>query len=97
MSDAPPKSAVELAMEKLKRQDTESGIEPRVLTADEKTVIAEARRDYKAKVAECRILYDSSRAAAVDPEVLHELESNYQRDLSRLANARDKKIGEITK
>ena len=96
MSDAPPKSAVELAMEKLKRQDAETGVEARVLSDDQKAAIADARRDYEAKVAECRILSDASRATAVDPEALRELEENYQRDLSRIASARDKKIREIT-
>ncbi len=96
MSDAPPKSAVELAMEKLKQQDAEAGVEVRVLTDVQKAAIADARRDYEARVAECRILYESSRLTAGDPEAQRELEANYQRDLARLANARDKKIRETT-
>ena len=96
MSDTPPKTAVELAMEKLQRQDAESGVEARVLTDDQKSAISDARRDYEAKVAECRILYDSSRLAAADPESQRELAEHFQRDLARLASARDKKIREAS-
>ena len=96
MSDAPPKSAIELMMEKLKQKDAEAGVEVRVLTDGQKDAIADARRDYKAKVAECRILHDSARTTAVAPEALRELEENYQRDLSRLATLRDKRIRGIT-
>ena len=51
MSDTGPKSAVELAMERLRRQDAEAGDEAasRPLTDDEKAAIAAARRDYEAK------------------------------------------------
>ncbi len=96
MSDTSPKSAVELAMEKLKRLDAEGGVEARVLTDDQKAAIADARRDYEAGTAECRILYESSRLAATDPKSQEELEPNYRRDLARLVNTRDKKIREIT-
>ena len=96
MSDAPPKSAVELALEKLRRQDEEAGVTSRTLSADQKAAIAAARRVYEAKAAECRILYDAACAGAKDPEALRELAQNHQRDLARLAGDRDRKIQAIT-
>jgi len=97
MSDAPPKSAIELAMEKLARQDAEAGTESRALTAAQKEAIADARRNYEARAAECRILHDSTVAAAWEPEARSEVEANYRRDLARLAGDRDRKIGKILK
>ena len=57
MTDSGPKSAYELAMERLRQKDKEGGIVERSLTAEQKTAIAEARRVYEAKVAEREILH----------------------------------------
>ena len=97
MPDAPPKSAIELAMAKLARQDAESGVEAQTLTAEQKAALAEARRDYEAKAAECRILHSSHMATALDPEARAELEANVRRDLARFATDRDRKIQRILK
>ena len=97
MSDALPKSAIELAMEKLAKQDAETGTESRSLTAPQKDAIAEARRDHEARTAECRILHDSTLATVLQPEARSELEANYRRDLARLVSERDRKIGRILK
>ena len=95
MSNESPKTAVELAMEKLARQDESEGTESRSLTEDQKTAIAEARRDCEARTAECHILHEASGPSTLEPEARRELESNYQRDLARLVNDRDRKIQEI--
>ena len=95
MSNAPPKSALELAMEKLAKQDAEAGTESRVLTPEQKEAIAAARQDYEARTAECRILYDSNTAAVFEAEARSELDANYRRDLARLAADRDRKIDNI--
>ncbi len=95
MSDAPPKSAIELAMEKLAKQDAEAGTESRALTPEQKEAIAGARQDYEARTAECRILYDSTVATVSGLEARSEIEANYRRDLARLAGDRDRKIEKI--
>ena len=92
MSDAPPKSAVELAMERLRQKDAEAGIETTPLTDAQKEAVADARRTYDAKVAECRILHDSALLTTMDPEERRELDANYRRDLARFATDRDRKV-----
>ena len=96
MPEGPPKSAIEIAMAKLAQQDAESGVERRSLSATQKDAIAVARRDYEAKVAECRILHESRRLAELDPAARETLEEEYRRDLARLASFRDKKIAAAT-
>ena len=95
MSSDAPKTAVELAMEKLAKQDESEGIESRSLTEDQKYAIAEARRDCEARTAECRILHEASSLSPLEPDARRELESNYQRDLARLVNDRDRKVQKI--
>ncbi len=96
MPDGPPKSALEIAMAKLAQQDAESGVDRRSLSATQKDAIAVVRRDYDAKVAECRILHESRRLAEPDPTVRETLEEQYRRDLARLSSFRDKKIAAAT-
>jgi len=84
--DEPPKSAFELAMERLRAQDRAQGVDPgRPLTARQKAEIAELRAGAKAKLAELEILYRRDRAAAAgDPDKLRELEERYLIDRSRV-------------
>ena len=91
------KSAVELAIEKLDKQDAEAGVKSRSLTNTQKEALAEARRIFEARTAECRILHEAAVSTALDPSIRIELEANYQRDLSRLASDRDRKISESLK
>ena len=95
MSKDAPKSAVELVMERLKRQDAGADVEATTLTDGQKEAIAAARRDYEAKVAEAEILFHSKLAGTVDPEARQELEANHRRDLGQSASARDRKIAAI--
>ena len=95
MTGGAPKSAFELAMEKLKRQDEAAGVAPVALTAAQREAITEARRVYEARTAECRILFQSALATAVEPAAREELEANYRRDLARLATDRDKQIARV--
>lgn len=100
VADTGPKSAVELALERLRRQDAEAGgaaADGGVLTDDQKQAIAAARRDYEAKVAEAEILMRSKLAAVFDPEGRQEIEANHRRDLGQFASARDRKIAAIRK
>ncbi len=97
MSEGPPKSAVELALEKLAKQDAAEGTSARELKAAQRDQISSVRQEYEAGAAECRILHESKLATVVDPEARAELESNLRRDLARLATDRDRKIDRITK
>jgi hypothetical protein len=94
MSDT-PKSSFELAMEKLKKQDVESGVEAQVLTEAQRAAIAEARNIYEARVAERRILHQSAVLAVFDPAELAERETEFRRDLERFATDRDNRIKKI--
>lgn len=94
MTDA-PKSAFELAMEKLKKQDVESGVEAQVLTQAQRATIMEAKNIYEARVAERRILHQSAVLSVFDPVELAERDSELRRDLERFASDRDSKIKKI--
>ncbi len=94
MSEA-PKSAFELAMEKLKKKDVEAGVEAQVLTDAQRTAIAEAKNVYEARVAERRILHQSAVLAVFDPAELAERDTELRRDLERFASDRDAKIKKI--
>jgi len=91
-----PKSAYEIAMEKLREQDRERGeTRPRRLTDAQRKRIAEIRSRHDARLAEAEILFRSNRAKAQeDPEALKRLEEEYARDRRRIEERRD---GEIEK
>lgn len=93
MSDA-PKSAWEIALEKLNRQDKERGEQaPSALTDAQKEAIAEIRRRYQAGVAEGEILHRNNlRKAGEDPEALAKVEEEYRIDRRRLEEQRDRDI-----
>jgi hypothetical protein len=90
--DDAPKTAYELAMERLRKKDAESGEEPRPLDDEQRAAIAEARRVAEAKLAEREILYQSARRGAADPESLQALEDDYRRDRERIVSERDRRI-----
>jgi len=92
VSDDAPKSAFELAMERLRKKDREEGVEDLPLSDKQRAAIAEARKFYEAKLAEREILYHSARRKARDPEALAALEEEYRRDRERLAGERDRKV-----
>jgi hypothetical protein len=94
MTDA-PKSAFELAMEKLKKQDVEAGVEAQVLTEAQRAAIADAKNIYEARVAERRILHQSAVLSVFDPAELAERETELRRDLERFATDRDTRIKKI--
>lgn len=95
MSDEAPKSALELAMERLKKKDADAGVVAHKLTDTQKAAIAEARSVHEARVAELQILHRGKQLTAADPEVIEKIEQEYRRDLERLASDRDSKIKKI--
>jgi len=94
MDDA-PKSAVELAMARFRKQDADAGVTDRVLSEDQKNEIAEVRKTYGAKLAQEEILFKSKAQAAIDPESRRALEENYRRDVERITHDREKKIEKL--
>jgi hypothetical protein len=93
--DGPPKSAYELAMERLRQKDREAGVEERAFTPEEKAKIAEIRSFYEAKLAEREILHKASLRKARDPEAEAQLEEEYRRDRERMGSERDTKIERV--
>jgi hypothetical protein len=89
------KSAYELAMERLRKQDEEAGVEQRPLTDAQKTAIAEVRNFYDAKMAEQDVLQQSRLRKTFDPAERETIEAEIRRDRERLAGERDAKIEKI--
>ena len=97
MSNDAPKSAYELAMERLRQKDKEASAEDHPLTAAQKAAVAEARQLHKAKSAELEILHQAALRRAGTREEIDLLNENLRRDNERLASDRDRKIAEIRK
>ena len=93
--DGAPKSAYELAMERLKKKDADAGVSERALTDEQKNEIADVRKTYGAKLAQEEILFKSKTQGYIDPESRRELEERYRRDVERLTHERDRKIEKI--
>ena len=96
MSDA-PKSAWEIALEKLERQDRERGdAGPGPLTDGQKKEIAAARQRAQAKLAEAEILHnDQRRKVPEDPEALAKSEEEYRIERRRIEEQRDREIDRV--
>lgn len=90
-----PKSAYELAMERLRKKDADEGVVERKLTDAQKAAIAEARSIHEARVAERQILHREKQLTVADPAALEVVNEEYRRDLGRLAYDRDAKIKKI--
>ena len=95
MTDDAPKSALELAMERLRQKDKDSNAPDRPLTDEQKAAIAEARNFYDAKLAEHEVLHQAKMRATFDPAVRETLTEEYRRDHARLTSERDNKIEKI--
>ena len=95
MEDDAPKTAIEIAMARFKKEDADAGVSDRVLTDDQKNEIAEVRKTYGAKLAQEEILFKSKLQSAPDPGVRLTLDENYRRDVERLNHERDRKIEKI--
>lgn len=97
MSDFAPKSAWEIALEKLKQQDRARGIAgPDALTDDQKKDIAALRRRFEAKLAEAEILHhDQRRKALDDPEAIAKAEEEYRIERRRIEDQREREIERV--
>jgi hypothetical protein len=96
MSDA-PKSAWEIALQKLQQQDREKGLtSPGTLSEDQKKAIAAVRQRFQAKLAEAEILHhDQSRKVLEDPEALAKSEEQYRIERRRIEEQRDREIERV--
>ena len=95
--DREPKSAYELAMERLRAKDRAEGIEePKSLTEDQKERIAELRREAKAALAELEIFRAGKIAAAAgDAEKLAEIEEHDRIDRERIQSRMEAEIRKV--
>jgi hypothetical protein len=94
-SDSAPKSAYELAMARLRKQDEEAGIVERPPTDAQRDAIAEARRVADAKVAELQIMHRSKAAGLADPLERQAADDALRREIQRVNDERDRKIERI--
>ena len=93
--DEAPKSAIELAMARLRQKDKEAGVSERAVSEEQRAKIAEIRSFYEAKLAEREILHKSALLkTGGEPEAVQALEDEYRRDRERLHSERDRKIDE---
>jgi hypothetical protein len=89
------KSALEIAMERFRKDDEASGVEKRPLKDAQKAEIGEARNFCEAKLAEQEVLQQSRMRNTVDPAARETMEQEYRRDRERLTSERDAKIARI--
>ena len=87
-----PKSAIELAMERLRKKDEAAGIVQTTLTDAQKAAITEIRSLYGAKLAQADLEFQDRLRATFDPVVHEALEAEYRRERERLAAEMDAKI-----
>jgi hypothetical protein len=95
MTDDTPKSALELAMERLRQKDREANAPERPLTDEQKAAIAEVRQMYQAKGAEREILHQAALRKATTHEEVEQLNEGLRRDTERMASERDRRIAAI--
>jgi len=87
-----PKSAYELAMERLRKKDEAAGIVQAPLTDAQKAAIAEIRSLYGARLAQAELQFQDRLRATFDPAVHEALEVEYRRERERLTAEMEAKI-----
>lgn len=87
-----PKSAVEIAMEKLKARGDYT---ERRLSNEQKAEIAELRNRYKAKIAELEIHQESTLQTATTFEEVETLRAELSAERDRLNEEAESKVEEI--
>jgi hypothetical protein len=90
-----PKSAFDLAMERLAAADRDAGTLETPLTAAQKEAIAEARRLATSRLAEREILFRDALRKNLDPAERERAEEEYQTDRRRIEEDRDRAIETI--
>lgn len=95
MSDDAPKSAIELAMARLRQKDVDGGTADTPLTEAQKAAIAEIRQVYAARRAQAEIMHQAGLASVYDVETLTRLNEEFRRDTDRMTRELDEKIAGI--
>jgi hypothetical protein len=95
MPEDGPKSAYEIAMERLRQKDREAGVSDWPLTDEQKARIAEIRKIYDAKLAEREILHQDALRKARSPEEITKLTEELTQDRGRLERERDGKLAKV--
>ena len=95
MSDQSPRSAFEIAMDRLRQKDAQDGVQQRPRTDEQKAAIAEVRSIYDAKLAQAEVMHRSALAGILEPSARATLDEAYQRDRQRIQSERDAKIDRI--
>jgi hypothetical protein len=91
--DDAPKSAYELAMQRLRKKDRDEGVkEDSAPTPAQRKAIAEARQMADARLAEREILHAAKMRGVLEPDAREALEQEYRRDRERIISDRDRKI-----
>ena len=90
-----PKSALELAMERLEKKDAAEGVERTVLSPGQKAEIAKVRKKFEAKHAEREILHRSDLAKTRDPAEREKLEEQFRRDRDLFAREEEGRVAAI--
>lgn len=93
--DDAPKSALEIALARLRQQDAERGASTAALTDEQKARIAEVRQATQAKLAQEDILFKASLAKTWDPDARARLEEQHRRDVQRIQDEAERKIEKI--
>src|SRR5262249_1033218 len=95
--DGAPKSAFELAMERLRKKDAEEGVTQRTLTDEERAAIAEVKSLYDSKIAEQQILHQAPvrQMGGADGGEGGGVDRGFRREKERLASERDAKVEKI--
>ena len=95
MSEGAPRSAFEIAMERLRQKDAEAGIEAKPRTEAQRAEIAEVRSLYQAKLAQTEVMHASRLAALTEPAARDVLDEEYRRERQRLTDEMDAKIDRV--
>jgi hypothetical protein len=90
-----PKTALEVAMERLKQRDADAGIVNLPTTSEQKAAIAEARSVHAAKIAELEILQRSKSFGVLDPADRERIDADYRDQLRRLNEDLARKVERI--
>lgn len=89
--DDGPKSAIELAMEKLRAE----GFDEKRLTDEQKSEIAEIRSRYRARIAELEIQQEGKLRAAASFEEIETLKGEATTEKKRLEEEMEKRVSEV--
>jgi hypothetical protein len=95
MTDGPPKSRLELVMEKLRQQDEAQGVTQVTLTDAQREAIGVAKKQHEARVAQRRIMHQTAMMGTFDPAASLEREEELRRDLARFEREHEEKLAAI--